>query len=88
MIRDPELLDLPLRRHSLDGVVAEHGLGDVLLVPGSVADADGEVAVSFPRLVADHLDPVQLEDRTGRAHAAFGVEDGGHALLHGQGAGS
>lgn len=86
LIPDPELVQFPLGRHALRRIMPQHWLGDVLLVPVAVANADGVVAVSFSRFMCHHLDAVELENCARRAHAGAGVIHGGHAFFDREGA--
>ena len=81
VVCDAEFLQMPFRRHPLNRVVAQHRFRNILLVPVSVADTDGVVAMFLSGLVADDLYPIELQDRTRYPYTAIGVKDGRHALL-------
>lgn len=81
VIRNSKLLQVPLGRHPLDRVMAQHGFGKIPLIPDPVTDTDGKVAMSLPCFVADDLDSIQLQDRTRCAHTALAVKHGCHALF-------
>jgi hypothetical protein len=60
MIPDPKFLLVLFRRHTLNGVVSQHRLGDIPLIPMSITDANRVVAMSLPCLVVDDLNSVEL----------------------------
>lgn len=77
---------MPLGTDAVDGEVTELRPRDVGGMLPSAPDLDRPVAVPLPRLVAHDLDPLELEDGARGAFARVGVEQSGHALLHGESA--
>lgn len=88
LILNPELKDMALRRDPVGTEMPQQRVGHVAGVFPAGADLYGEVAVLLAGFVGDDFNAVELQDGAGDALAAFGVEEGGHALFDADGAGA
>lgn len=82
-----ELVDMSLRRESVNGEMAQERLCHVIRMLPTSPDLNSIISMLLLRLVRDHFHPVELEDSARDAHSGFWVVDTGHSFLNGNGTG-
>ena len=83
MIRHSKLVHVSLGAYALRREMAQHWLGNVLLMLPATAHAYCVIAISSARLVADNLILFELKNRTRGTLASLSVVDSSHAFLDG-----